>query len=580
VTLLASALTAVMNLPMLRALRTAVPHDTGDPLYFAWQLSWIGHALATDPTSLYRPPLYLGADNNLAYTDAVIGYTPLAWALGSGAGAEGAVRLVNAAVLMSIVMSFLGAYALARVLGSGIPGALLAGAGFAFAPWRLEQITHINVMSTGVAALALAALCRGHGWSLRTRWRPERVHAGWILTGWLLAAVQLTYGFAGGVMFGWVLALTVGLGLLGTWLRFRRTGGSSTPSRRTLRAAALSESVGGLTFAVVGLILARPYFWVVEQFPEARRDESWLFLSPPWRGLLTAPDTNLWWGERHAAWRKELVWVPEMVLLPGFVLIGVAVLGLALSAWPLRRRLGLLLALTILVVLSLGIRFPGDGKYTYLPLYHHLPGLDALRTPGRLVIWITLGLGLLGAGAVTLLSDRARELLDRLAAANRTRPERRGRAGAALLTIATAVTAVGLTAPAVAVTLEGRGNVTMQEVSFPAGDLNALPQPVLVLPFDTFRDYHVMAWQTDGWPRLANGSSSFEPAYQVNLRKALASFPSAGSLAEVRRRGIATVVVVPSWAPGTPWAGAATASIDGLGISRSQVGNLVVFDTR
>ena len=37
--------------------------------------------------------------------------------------------------------------------------------------------------------------------------------------------------------------------------------------------------------------------------------------------------------------RAELAWPPEMVLSPGLVLLALAVLGLVVSVWPLRRRL-------------------------------------------------------------------------------------------------------------------------------------------------------------------------------------------------------------------------------------------------
>jgi len=571
VTLLASVLTAAMNMSMVKALSTSVPRDTADPLYFAWQLAWIGHALGTDPAGLYQSRTFLGAPNNLAYTDMVIGYGPLAWVLGSGH--EAALRLINVALLVSLVLSFLGAYALARVLGARVPAALLAGAGFAFAPWRLEQITHINVMSTGVALLALAALCRGHGWSLSRGWEPSRVHAGWILTGWLLACYQLTFGFALGVTFGWVLLLVVGSWVIGWLLTRRRRAARGAPQVHGMRWVALAELLGGAGFAATGLFLTRPYFWVVEHFPEARRGEEWLFLSPPWRGLLTAPETSVWWGDRHEAWRKDLDVTSEMTLLPGFLLIGLAVLGLFLSSWSLRRRMGLFAVTAVITVLSMGIRFPGEGKYTFLPLYHHLPGWDALRTPGRLMIWVTVGLCLLAAGAVDKLTTFAFAALNRRRQENATPAQR----AAAVLLAAAAV--VGLTVPAAAVTLEGRGDTPMWEVEFPQIDLAALPQPVLILPFEGYRDYRVMAWQSDGWPIMANGSSSFEPKYQETFRKTMETFPSPEAVALVRQRGVKTVVLILDWAPGSAWADTIHQPVNGL-IKRVDNGQWVIYDTR
>ena len=75
---------------------------------------------------------------------------------------------------MVFALAFVGAYALVRQLGAGRIGAAVAGAAFAYAPWRLAQAGHLQVLSTGGIALALAMLARGHGWSLRHGYRPER----------------------------------------------------------------------------------------------------------------------------------------------------------------------------------------------------------------------------------------------------------------------------------------------------------------------------------------------------------------------------------------------------------------------
>ena len=89
-----------------------------------------------------------------------------------------------------------------------------------------------------------------------------------------------------------------------------------------------------------------------------------------------------------------------MIVSPGHVLAVLAVLGLVVSVWPLRRRLLLGLATAVATVLTLGTQAPGGGAWSYLLLYRYLPGWDALRTPGRLVLWVTMGLALLAAGFV------------------------------------------------------------------------------------------------------------------------------------------------------------------------------------
>ncbi len=409
VTLAAAVVTGLANLPMLRGLATSVPGDVGDPTFFAWQLAWVGHVLPFDPAALYTTNAFLGAPDTLAYSDAVLGYAPLNWLRD---GQAGALQALNLATLTATVVAVAGGYALARVLGAGRAASLVAGAGFGFAPWRLQQITHVNVISTGGMALALALLALGRGWSLRDRWRPDRLRARWVLAGWAVACWQLTLSLAVGIPFGYVVLGLSAFGALALALPGRW---QATAGRRRVLAA---DAAGALTFALLALALSRPYFRVVESIPSARRgvDLAELF-SPPWKGFLVAPETSRFWGERQRGMRAELAWPPEMVLSPGLVLLALAVLGLVVSVWPLRRRLVLAAAVAGTTLLALGATGPAWGVYGFL--FDHAPGWNALRTPGRLVVWVTLGLALLAAGGVARVGELLRAALAARAGAKR-----------------------------------------------------------------------------------------------------------------------------------------------------------------
>ena len=239
-TLAAAVVTVLANLPMLRGLATSVPGDVGDPTFFAWQLAWVGHRLPFDPAALYTTNAFLGAPDTLAYSDAVLGYAPLNWLRD---GQAGALQALNLATLTATVVAVVGGYALARVLGAGRAASLVAGAGFGFAPWRLQQITHVNVISTGGMALALALLALGRGWSLRDRWRPDRLRAGWVLAGWAVACWQLTLSLAVGIPFGYVVLGLTGLGAIALALPGRW---QATAGRRRVLAA---DAAGALAFA-------------------------------------------------------------------------------------------------------------------------------------------------------------------------------------------------------------------------------------------------------------------------------------------------------------------------------------------
>ncbi|MDI5941844.1 hypothetical protein QLR68_27695, partial [Micromonospora sp. DH15] len=82
---------------------------------------------------------------------------------------------------------------------------------------------------------------------------------------------------------------------------------------------------------------------------------------------------------------------------------------------------------------------------------------------------------------------------------------------------------------------------------------------------------------TDGFPKIVNGLASFVPAKQQEIRAASAGFPDAASVAYLRGVGVRTVVVLPAYTAGTPWQGAETRPVDGLGVRREAVGDGYVY---
>jgi hypothetical protein len=77
-----------------------------------------------------------------------------------------------------------------------------------------------------------------------------------------------------------------------------------------------------------------------------------------------------------------------------------------------------------------------------------------------------------------------------------------------------------------------------------------------------------MYWSTDGYPKIMNGSSSFNPSSLDQARQVTASFPDAASVEYLRQRGVRKVVLVTTMTAGTPWEQAAAKPIDGLGLTR------------
>ena len=183
----------IMHWPLILNLGHDIPKDLGDPLAQAYQMAWDGHALAHQPLHFFDANQFWPFGDTLAFSDALIGYAP-AGLIGSGPHA--AVFRYDLMFLFAYALAFVGAYLLARELGLGRGGAAVAGAAFAFAPFRLEQDGHMQVISSGGIPLALAFAVRGY------RRAASGLGPG---AGWLVATWQLLFGFTLGLPFAYLL---------------------------------------------------------------------------------------------------------------------------------------------------------------------------------------------------------------------------------------------------------------------------------------------------------------------------------------------------------------------------------------
>jgi hypothetical protein len=516
--------------------------DSADPTGQAWLLAWGAHAIMHDPARLWDTNAFYPDRSGLAFNDTLLGYAP-AGLIGEGVNA--AVLRYNIVFVLVFALAALGAYALARQLGANRVGAAVAGAAFAYAPWRYGHEGHLNILSTGGIALALAMLARGHGWSLRHGYRPDRVRPGWALAGWLVAAWQISLGFGIGLPFFYVLAGGC-LVAAGGWL--------ATGRPRLPRRLVLFDLAGGLAFAAVSGAMAYAYVRVREAHPETLRSLDYVSLfSPPLRGFMVAPRSSLPWGTWHDAARAALGEVPpEKTLLCGYVLYALAGCGLLISVWTVRQRVYLVAGVAAGVLFLLGTNGP-----LFRLLYEYLPGFDGSRTPGRLIVWPTLLFGILAAGFVTELARQVRE---------------------ATLPDARSVTVRLVTVPLLlGVLIEGLPKMDHVRVPAAPAALAAGPAPLMVLPSDDRTDLNVMLWSTDGFPVMANGASSVVTPVRQELRDLMRSFPSGPSVARLRELGIRSVVVVRERIPGSPYEAALNGPIDGLGITRRPIGTDLLY---
>jgi hypothetical protein len=538
----ACLLAIVMTWPLVLNLGTDIPRDIGDPLAESWQPAWGGHALLHQPLHFFDANRFWPIKDSLAFGDALIGYAPAGMI---GSGPHDALVRYDVLFLFAYALAFFGTYLLARELGLGPAGAVVAGAAFAFAPFRLEQDGHMQVISSGGIPLSIAFAVRG--WRLRSGW--------WLFFAWVVAIWQVSLGFVLGLPFAYGLAAAVLVAVV-LWL----IGGRPPIPRRVL----VGWAAGAVVFIVIAGLIARPYLHVADMFPEAKRSPHELSgFSGQLKAFIAAPEESFVWGHATAGVRDGLLVIPEQTLLPGLAIVVLALVGLGSRSLDRRLRIGLGIAAVVIMALELGFREEGGLLWPYRILYDVLPGWNGIRTPGRLATFSSLALALLAAAGSEALIRRVRR--SRLPAWSSA-----ALAGLLVLVIVTE----GRSLP-----FDPFDDQAMPEAP-PLGTSTAdVPQPQLHLPARTAKENR--AYQlasTDGFPDMVNGRASTNPHTVLELIAQMDSFPDAASVARLQAYGVRSVVLHLGLTEGTPQAGAARKPIAGLPLRRYRLPGLVVYE--
>jgi hypothetical protein len=551
------ALALLTTWPLALHMSSRIAPDLGDPVRTAWEIAWVGHALAHNPTGVFDSNAFYPHPLSLAFSDSLLGYGPTAL---FGSGTVAALVRYNLLFLFAWSLCFVGAWLFARELGAGRVGAAVAGAAFAYAPYRVTEAGHLHVISSGGIPLALFLLLRGY----------RRSSRGLIAAGWLVAAWQMSLGFTLGLQFAYLLLVLSAIAFFWGWRAYGRAAWRSLRGHRALLAITCA---GIAVCGVVSVYQARPYLKVAADYPTAKRTlrEVRTYSSGPW-ALLAASSENRVWGSVTAGARAHVHSKNEDVFFPGAAIAALALIGLASSIYTRRLRVGLACGVAACSVLALGMGLTGAG-YPYRLLYDYAPGWNGVRVPGRIFTLATLFLALLAAAGAWRLAELARAWGAGL-------PSWRGRGGAPIAAVLGALLVVGVVG-------EGAGHLAHPLVPQPARAEIGLPAPILDLPTDGAADRVWQYFSVDGFPKIEQGNSTFDLPALDDLRGGMSGFPDRASVEKLRWYGVRTVVLhlkLPTL-PGLhketaeppDVIAAAAKPVRGLGVTRRRVGEIVIY---
>jgi len=169
--------------PLILRGGSAFPHDAGDPSLNTWLLWWSTTRLPLS-ADWWNAAIFYPARNVMALSELLIGLLPITapvqWATGNP------LLAYNVAFFLSFPLCGLAAYLLALELTGRRDVSVLAGLAFAFGPYRMNELSHLQMLSYYWAPVAL--------WALHRYLRDPRIR--WLVVfagSWLMQSLSNGY---------------------------------------------------------------------------------------------------------------------------------------------------------------------------------------------------------------------------------------------------------------------------------------------------------------------------------------------------------------------------------------------------
>lgn len=313
----------------------------GDAYEYVWKLWWLKHSYLETGQSLWLvPQIYYPQGYLLAYGESTIANTLLAL---PSTVLLGEIPTYNLLILLSTILSGFTMFLLAREVSGNFFAGLLAGAIFAFAPFRRLQLLHLNIATTQWLPLIFYFLER----FARTRKPVFGAAAG---VSFALNALASWYYAVAGTLFVLVWGL----------VRFR-------PLKNYLRHKQTWLALG--LFSIIALSLIVPFAWpylaLLGNPDIAIPIENVNFYSASLTDYLMPSPFQFLWGGWVSSNLLRRTASGEFIVSSGFMALLFAFYGLRLAR-PSLTRPWLAVALVALV-LSFGLTFHLIGRQLTIP---------------------------------------------------------------------------------------------------------------------------------------------------------------------------------------------------------------------
>jgi hypothetical protein len=351
--------------------------DSNDGRWSIWVVSWVAHALTTDPGAIFRANIFYPHDNALAFSEGnfVAGAIAApAWLL-----TKNPYAAHNFFFIACFVLSSVATYYLVRHLTGDWRAAAIAGVLYAYSPFAFARQAHSQLLMIGFLPWAMLAF---HRFIDRVS-AARAIELGVVL--WLTGLACAYYGiFAGGMV------------ALGSIMLAITRGYWKQPRYWAMVALAAAVCVG----------LTAPLF-----LPYVRMQDTTGFARPldgSYSANISAWLISSAWAHR---WWAPYVANASEVLFPGILatIFGIwgAVLSIRLKPDTTNRRFSPDVAwfyITTAIIAFWTTFGPKAGLYTLF--YYTIPVFSFLRAPSRTGIVVTLCLVVLAAPALIKLINQ------------------------------------------------------------------------------------------------------------------------------------------------------------------------------